>query len=127
MKIKGFSLIELLIAITIISLLAVTAGSFYPQMVRRTARTEAMHQLSIIREAQLAHCAENPTDCQWTAIDPAPYNYPDFAGLPWNVPAESKNFDYTIQSNTGTMEANCKRAGWPNFRMNIFDATVVEF
>jgi len=112
----GFSLLELTIVVVIVGILAMVTVPRFHGTVLRAERAEAEHALSLIRNAELAYREDYPGDFVGS-----------FAALPWDLPDETKNFDYTIDAPGGRIIATNKRASRPNYRMDIVTGAVVEF
>jgi prepilin-type N-terminal cleavage/methylation domain-containing protein len=94
MKEKGFSLIELLIVIAIISILAMIAISGYIGQQRNAARTEAFSNLQNLRLLEEQFFAENGLYTAG-AVDVAAIQ----ALLPGFRPGTGRNFNYALTQN----------------------------
>lgn len=71
---KGFTLIELMIVVTIIGILAAIAYPAYQDYVLRAKRGDAMNGLAAIRIAQEQHRASNLLFSSSTTIDGTDYS-----------------------------------------------------
>lgn len=112
----GFTLLEMLMVVFIVGIIASVTVPRFSGAMERAERAEAVHALSLIRNAELAYNEDYPGDFIGS-----------FAGLTWDVQDETKNFDYTINAGAGTITATNKRAGRSNYRINIVTGAVTEF
>ena len=92
---KGFTLMEILIAIIIIAVLAGLAVPLYRTVVERSRRAEAIGVLSATRQSEMRYFAQNN---RYTTA-PAELDYNPTAA---DTSGQSRHFGYAIPTGTAT-------------------------
>jgi type IV pilus assembly protein PilE len=87
----GVTLIELMIAVAVVSLLAMVAFPAYQDSVRKSRRSEAFNALTTLQQAQERSRGNFPTYCANLA------SAPTLAVCGLNVPATTANGNYQIE------------------------------
>jgi prepilin-type N-terminal cleavage/methylation domain-containing protein len=90
---RGFTLIEVMIAVAIIGILASTAISMFQLQTQRTKRTEAMTNLEAMAKMQRAYFGENGS-------------HPSVSPVPLGPPGEKQNWDPASSAAFGTLGFN---------------------
>lgn len=90
---RGFTLIEIMIAVAIIGILASTAISMFQLQTQRTKRTEAMTNLEAMAKMQRAYFGENGS-------------HPSVFPVPLGPPGEKQNWDPASSAAFGTLGFN---------------------
>jgi type IV pilus assembly protein PilE len=101
---QGFTLIELMVTVTIVGILAMVAIPQYNRVVKRTEVEMAQGSLETFAAAMERHWSENLTYTGAAGTQASPAN----TGAPWIFPAEApldsnhKTYDLTIQAATAS-------------------------
>jgi prepilin-type N-terminal cleavage/methylation domain-containing protein len=115
---KGFSLIELMVAVAMISVLAATGLAMYGNYVTRSKTTEASVMLSKLTQAQVEYFSSNDTFLETNAINFPPATVkrsvdftaePDWSALRFSI-ADPIYFAYQSVSPSST-EVSCEALG----------------
>ncbi len=96
---KGFSLIELIVAMAIIAILSAAAITTYTGSTLKARRTEAYSNLSALRMFQEQFFAEN------TTYAPSTVSIPGFTARSVNNPAADSEYFYAIVSIINSLPA----------------------
>ena len=106
---RGFTLIELMIALVVIAILASIAVPSYLQSIRKSRRAEAVASMSAIQQAQERWRANNTTYAANSVLTTAAPS-----GLGQSSSTENGRYTLAISSNTGsayTLTATATAAG----------------
>src|SRR5512138_3670893 len=106
---RGFTLIELMIVVAVMTVIALVALPSYQDSVRKSRRADAMGALTQLQQAQERYRGQNPTYASAMASAPTP--------TPWPSQSPEKHYDLTIDafSSTGYTMSATARAGSPQF------------
>lgn len=105
-KLRGFTLIEIMLVVAIVGILASVAYPSYMSQVRKSRRSDAVAAISRVQQAQERWRANKTiyaSNTEMTApTNPALANPPILSGLGLSATSDGGYYTVVISSNTGT-------------------------